>query len=412
MAVTFRHRWPVVRVGDVLKLINGRAFKPSEWRQSGTPIIRIQNLNDANAPFNYYTGDLPPKFEVKTGDLLFAWSGTPGTSFGAHIWRGERAWLNQHIFKVVFDASQFDSRFLQGAINKNLTEYILAAHGAAGLAHITKGRFENSQLVCPTLGEQRRIVAEIEKQLTRLDAAIESTIHARRGLLAYRRGVLNASCRGRLIHLRELEKNHLPSSWSWSTIGSLLREPLRNGHSAKASTDGRGLRAFTLSSVTTGDFSERNTKLTVAVPEKVRGLWAEPGDLYVERSNTPELVGTTRLYRGPNDFAFIPDLLIRIRLSEVAMPEYIEICMQTDKVRSYLRSRAQGISGSMPKIDQETVSGTPIPLPPISQQREIVEEVERRFDVLSRVERSVTFNLKHAEALRQSILQKAFSGQL
>src|SRR5713226_5217896 len=91
--------WPTVKIGDALHLINGRAFKPTEWTKSGTPIVRIQNLNNPEAPYNYYQGDLPAKISLDDGDLLFAWSGTPGTSFGAHIWRGGKAWLNQHIFK-------------------------------------------------------------------------------------------------------------------------------------------------------------------------------------------------------------------------------------------------------------------------------------------------------------------------
>jgi len=156
-----------VRVGESLRLVNGRAFKPTEWKKSGLPIVRIQNLNNPDAPFNYYEGQLPEKFLLDDGDLLFAWSGTPGTSFGAHIWRRGRAWLNQHIFKVHFDDKQFDKRYLQLAINRNLEQYIRAAHGGAGLAHITKGRFEESTLPCLPLDEQQRIVAEIEKQFTR-----------------------------------------------------------------------------------------------------------------------------------------------------------------------------------------------------------------------------------------------------
>jgi len=148
--------WETVTVGNALRLINGRAFKPTEWQTTGLPIVRIQNLNNPEAPFNYY-GDLPEKFLIKDGDLLFAWSGTPGTSFGAHIWRGGEAWLNQHIFKVLFDETEFDKRFLQLAINQNLDEYIRAAHGAAGLAHITKGRFEESELPKPDIDEQVEI---------------------------------------------------------------------------------------------------------------------------------------------------------------------------------------------------------------------------------------------------------------
>jgi len=104
--------WPEVKVGDVLTLRNGRAFKSSEWRTGGTPIIRIQNLKSADAPFNYFDSELPDQFAVRTGDLLFAWSGTPGTSFGAHVWDGPDAWLNQHIFRVDFSPQYFDRDFL------------------------------------------------------------------------------------------------------------------------------------------------------------------------------------------------------------------------------------------------------------------------------------------------------------
>ena len=47
-------KWERKRLGKVAKYINGRAFKPEEWKQAGIPIIRIQNLNNPNAPYNYY----------------------------------------------------------------------------------------------------------------------------------------------------------------------------------------------------------------------------------------------------------------------------------------------------------------------------------------------------------------------
>jgi type I restriction enzyme S subunit len=166
---------------------------------------------------------------------------------------------------------------------------------------------------------------------------------------------------------------------------------------------------FTLSAVTEGDFSERNTKLSVAVPEKVADLWAEPGDIYVERSNTPELVGIARLYQGPARFAFIPDLFIRARVSRAVSGRYVEICLLSETGRAFLRSRAQGISGTMPKIDQEAVELVPIPLPPAAEQARIVAEVDRRLSVVDELEATVMANVRRANRLRQSILQTAFS---
>jgi len=87
------------------------------------------------------------------------------------------------------------------------------------------------------------------------------------------------------------------------------------------------------------------------------------------------------------------------------------MCLLSERGRTFFRSRAQGISGTMPKIDQETVELAPIPLPPLAEQSRIVVEVELRLSVVEELETVVTSNLARAERLRQSILQKAFTGQ-
>jgi type I restriction enzyme S subunit len=163
--------------------------------------------------------------------------------------------------------------------------------------------------------------------------------------------------------------------------------------------------------VTEGDFTERNTKRTVAEPRKVAELWAQPGDIYIERSNTPELVGTARLYTGPPAFAFIPDLLIRVRVDVSALrPEFAETALRSESARRYFRSKAQGIAGTMPKIDQGVVEALEMPLPPIPEQHRIVAEVDRRLSIVREVGAEVEANLKRAQALRQAVLARAFSG--
>ena len=100
--------WPMVAIGEVCNLINGRAFKPQDWKRAdsgGLPIVRIQNLNAPDSDFNYYTGEVKDRYIINQGQLLFSWSGSRGTSFGAHIWNGRKAILNQHIFKVEFDSN-------------------------------------------------------------------------------------------------------------------------------------------------------------------------------------------------------------------------------------------------------------------------------------------------------------------
>ena len=165
--------WALVRLGEALELVNGRAFKPSDWTQAGLPIVRIQNLNNPSAAFNRYDGDVKEKFLIDNGDFLISWSGTPGTSFGAHIWAGGPAVLNQHIFKAILIGNAFESHFLKLAINARLLELIEQAHGGVGLQHITKPKLEAVVLTLPPLAEQRRIVAKVD-ELMALGARLET----------------------------------------------------------------------------------------------------------------------------------------------------------------------------------------------------------------------------------------------
>ncbi len=126
--------WVATPIGSLCSLINGMAFKPTDWATVGLPIIRIQNLNRPDAEFNHCNTDVEERYIVEPNELLFAWSGTPGTSFGAHIWRGPRAVLNQHIFRVLFDEDEIDKGFFKIAINAKLDELIRQAHGGVGLA--------------------------------------------------------------------------------------------------------------------------------------------------------------------------------------------------------------------------------------------------------------------------------------
>ena len=153
--------WEWVRVRNCTELFNGRAFKPSDWTVMGLPIVRIQNLNDEKAPFNYYDKPVDEDVHLYGGELLFAWSGTPGTSFGAHIWRDQEAVLNQHIFKLLFDETALFKPYYMYALNQRVGSLIKAAHGSAGLQHVTRGVFESTLIPLPPFAEQIRIVEKL-----------------------------------------------------------------------------------------------------------------------------------------------------------------------------------------------------------------------------------------------------------
>ncbi len=158
--------WELIKVGNLAKYTNGKAFKPSDWEVSGLPIIRIQNLNDITCKYNYTTLIHEEKFKIKKGDLLFAWA----ASLGVYIWQYSDAWLNQHIFKVEPYAF-IDKQYIYYLFQYLIADFYTKSHGS-GMAHITKSEFENTMAILPPINEQRRIVNAI----SRYNKLIESII--------------------------------------------------------------------------------------------------------------------------------------------------------------------------------------------------------------------------------------------
>lgn len=168
--------WDVRTIGEVFHLINGCAFKPEDWRQNGTPIIRIQNLNDASAEYNYSQYPVREKHRVIPGDLLFAWSGTTGTSFGARVWTGPSGVLNQHIFKVHVLHGQLVADYALRVLLRVQDDIEKQAHGfKSSFVHVKKSDLVKVDLPVPPLPEQRAIaeaLGDVDALLLGLDRLI------------------------------------------------------------------------------------------------------------------------------------------------------------------------------------------------------------------------------------------------
>lgn len=169
-----------VKLGDIATYINGYAFKPSDWKTQGIPIIRIQDLTGNSYQTNYYDGEsIDKKYEVNEGDVLISWS----ASLGVYIWKGEKALLNQHIFKVVFDKIDIDKMYYIYALKFSLMKMKSFMHGAT-MKHIVKKDFDNITIPFPSLEEQSKIAGILQlvegiiekrkKQLEDLDELVKA----------------------------------------------------------------------------------------------------------------------------------------------------------------------------------------------------------------------------------------------
>ncbi len=250
-------------------------------------------------------------------------------------------------------------------------------------------------LPLPPLPEQTQIahiLSTVQRAIEAQERIIQTTTELKKALM---HKLFTEGLRGE--KQKQTEIGLVPESWELVELATLLREPLRNGHSAKATTDENGIRTLTLTAVTQRDFSIENTKVTCADSHRVRDMWLKSGDIFIERANTADYVGLAALYEGAEDFAIFPDLLIRVRVDEGRIrPKVLIEWLLAEPSRRYYKKNARSTAGNFPKIDQGTVEKTLIPVPSVEEQAEF----ERAF-------RNLDDKLNQHTALR-SALQDLF----
>ena len=200
----------------------------------------------------------------------------------------------------------------------------------------------------------------------------------------------------------------IPDTWKWLRLGMIIESAPRNGYSPKAVDYETPIKTLKLGAVTSGIFDSSECKyINEEIPQDAY-CWLKNGDILIERSNSLEYVGMSAIYTG-NDNEFIyPDLLMRFRVSNEALTEYVHKVLIAPFNRLYFMSKAKGAQKSMPKINQDCVINTLIPLPPLKEQEEIVNKVESLLTKVTELENQIQERETYTKQLMQSILKNAF----
>ncbi|MEZ8493125.1 restriction endonuclease subunit S [Vibrio splendidus] len=133
--------WEVKQLSEICQVINGRAYKNTEFKTEGTPIVRIQNLSNGGKTV-YSDLELPPEKYIDREDFIYAWSAT----FGPHIWRGPKSIYHYHIWKMEVDESVISRYFLYLSMFRK-TEAMKNAGTGSIFTHLTKKIMESQQIL-------------------------------------------------------------------------------------------------------------------------------------------------------------------------------------------------------------------------------------------------------------------------
>jgi len=156
--------WEVSRLGDLINVINGRAYKKHEMLNEGTPLLRVGNLFTSNEWY-YSDLNLEPEKYIDTGDLIYSWS----ASFGPFIWDGGKVIYHYHIWKMdIFDELSLDKYFMKLYL-ESVSASIKASGNGIAMIHMTKERMEKLVIPLPPQAEQHRIVAKVDELMALCD---------------------------------------------------------------------------------------------------------------------------------------------------------------------------------------------------------------------------------------------------
>ena len=390
--------WDLKRMPEVVKWSSGGTPKATEklYYENGTiPWLIIGDLNDGivNASATKITKfglDNSSAKLVPKGTLLIAMYG----SIGKLGITGFECCTNQAIAfaKELYDV---DTKYLFFYLMMIKPKLVQKGKGGTQ-KNISLTVLNSLSIPLPPLPIQHQIVSRIESLFAELDKAEERLRTAQQQLKTYRQAVLNH------WFTNGSEK------WQQTTIGNIV-EKVEYGSSAKSEKEGK-IPVLRMGNIQKGRFDWSDLVYSNN-DEEISKYLLNKDDVLFNRTNSPELVGKTAIYKGERP-AIFAGYLIRLHYKkDLVNADFLNYFLNSDIARNYGNTvKSDGVNQS--NINGQKLKTYPIALPPLSDQHRIVQEIESRLSQAEAAEAHIAESLQKTEALRQSILKKAFSGEL
>ena len=433
------------KVTDIADILNGYAFKSQRYVEKGIRVIRIANVQDGKIIDEqpcFYPDDSSEEIErymLREGDLLISLTGNVGR-VGLLPKYMLPAALNQRVccLRLKNDAVDLNYLYLYLRRKDFVRECTKASKGVAQLNLSTRW-IENYTIPIPSIDEQKRIVNKIEELFSELDSAVETLKKTKEQLDVYHQSVLERAFEGKYtIDWRKLNKYSvnefkkelykkrcdagnvseyqlmeevslpsIPKGWEWVSVGDIVTSP-EYGTSKKSLKNGKVpvLRMGNMKngSIDWDDLVYSNDE------EDNKKYRLHDQDVLFNRTNSSEHVGKTSIFKGEQD-AIFAGYIIRINQLPEINAQYLTYYMNSHTAKKYSNKvKTDGVNQS--NINGKKLLSYPFPLCTRSEQDKIVDEIEIRLSKCDGIEKTVSDALIHADAMRQSILKKAFEGSL
>lgn len=407
--------WAWAKMLDVLNYEGGTQPPKSDFiyepRDGYVRLLQIRDFGDK--PFPTYIPDSRKLKKASADDLLIArYGGSSANDSLGRICTGLSGAYNVALAKLVLPADLLDKGFVKFLFMGPWFRDVVGNNSRSCQTGFNREDVAEILFPIAPLNEQRRIVAKLDVVLDKVDACHQRLAKIPVILKRFRQTVLAAACSGRLTADWREEQGHgegeeLPERWTITPLSEVCTD-FQYGTSSKSKSSG-DVSVLRMGNLQSGKIDWADLVYT-SDKHEIKKYRLEPGDVLFNRTNSPELVGKTSIYLGERPAVFA-GYLIRIKNKPSLDSFYLNYCLNSNSAKEWCQQvKTDGVSQS--NINAQKLAAFKIPFPPIEEQREIVHRVEALFTLADQLEARYLKAKGHIDRLTQSILAKAFRGEL
>ena len=288
--------------------------------------------------------------------------------------------------------------------------YINSKPRGTGTPHVNPDLYWNMLIPLPPSNEQKRIVEKLDKMIRIVDGVNARLDKIPTALKRARQSILNQAITGELTKDWR-EKNNIKYTWKETSLKSIVLT-YKNGLSKRSGKEGKATVVLRLADLCNHKIIKDNIREIKITDNEAKQYKLDYNDILIIRVNGSEdIVGRFILYDLNENWIYC-DHLIRLKYDKTIIESYyLFYYAQTNVVREYIKANVVSSAGQN-TINQKTLDNMPLLLPPIEEQAEIVRRVKLAFEKLDKIESRYQKAKEYSDKLTQSILNKAFRGEL
>ena len=395
--------WKLATLKQIGTYINGYAFKPEDWTDSGKPIIRIQDLTGSMDSPNFYNGELDSKYLVSKGDILVSWAAT----LDAFIWEKEEGWLNQHIFKAL-PSCDVNYKFFYWLIKLAMENMNNDNKHGIVMQHVTTKVFGNFAVSIPSVNEQQKIADYLDKVCGEVDEMVDLQETMIEELKAYKQSVITEAVTKGLnpnVPMRNISIDwvgEIPEHWEVRRIGRLFR--LRDEKNYKPMEEVQLLSLYTgIGVFPHGEQEERGNKAVTVEGYKV----VHKDDIVVNiilawmgAIGVSDYDGVT----SPAYDVYIPDFT-------KVVPHYFHYVFRTKGIAAECYKYGRGIMMMRWRTYSSEFKQISVPYPSIEEQHKIASYLDTKCSEIDSLIALKQAKIEELKEYKKSIIYEYATGK-